>query len=222
MKININVLRRAPGIAVAGSVIVIAVASVAASWTAAAQTQSKGHARGPVVCIEVEPGSTTSPAEVISALERAVPATNAAAERLMGDIEAVEIGYAVARRVDVEGPTFRIGCTDGFRALPDHLPRPKGTPALPNRLAVDPETRSQPADEQVHIFVTSVPRVVIASVVKVPYEINCEGHVCQEVSTAVYLDAAVLEDEAATAEALLDALGTRIPANSPADGVSPK
>ena len=222
MKININALRRAPGVAVAGSFIVVAVASVAASWTAAAQTQSKVHAHGPVVCIEVEPGNTTSPAEARSALERAVPATNAAAECLMGDIEAVEIGYAVARRADVEGPTFRIGCKDGFRALPDHLPRQKGTPALPYRLAVDPGTRSQPADEQVHIFVTSAPRVVSASVVKVPYEINCEGHVCQEVSTAAYLDAAVLDDEAATAEALLDALGMRIPANSPADAVSPK
>lgn len=87
---------------------------------------------------------------------------------------------------------------------------------------MDPGTRSQPADEHVQIFVTSAPRVVSASVVKVPYEINCEGQVCQEVSTAVYLDAAVLDDEAATAEALLDALGMRIPANSPADAVSPK
>lgn len=43
-----------------------------------------------------EPGSTTSPAEARSALERAVPATNAAAGRLMGDIEAVEIGSTSA------------------------------------------------------------------------------------------------------------------------------
>lgn len=78
------------------------------------------------------------------------------------------------------------------------------------------------ADEQVHIFVTSAPRVASARVVKVPYEVNCEGHVCQEVSTAVYLGAAILDDGVATAEALLGALGMRIPANSPADAVSTK
>ena len=121
---------------------------------------------------------------------------------------------------EVPAPVVRVGCNGGFLPLPSYLPRSPEELPYRDKLSVTGAPVQHPSHDHLHIFVLGEEAAAFDSgldYVKVPYEVQCDGHVCAEVTTALYVSDLLLLSPEILSRALIDGLGLLVPAEAPAD-----
>jgi hypothetical protein len=198
---------------VAVSVLIGSLLSVASSWTLFASSQATADREPPLICVETELRDLALRKEWAARVRGQEGRLEAAIERLTEALEAAEGPRHGVERAPFEAPIVAEGCSAGFMTLPEGLPRPRGAPPTPAAMSVVGSPVDARGSAQVLVFVVDGASVRGASALNLPFEMECRGAVCREVSTALYISSAASDDE--IGDALIDALGLGIPEPAP-------
>jgi hypothetical protein len=145
------------------------------------------------MCVEVAPGLALSTAVAADRIEVALAAALASPEGVAAQLDHLELEVTQ-------------GCPHGYVAPDPETGRDPVLPAV--RGQVD-----QPLNVDILLFVVSEEDAEYLEPYggfgRRAYESTCEGHVCWEVTTAIYLTPAVFESDDLLYEVLVEALGIR-------------